>query len=235
MDQYNQKPMLTEAKTAAVGTPIKVRVSVALSDVEWTRVRYALTHQFRMTREGSGVALSGFQKRCRSLVNWCWFRSQLTALDNCIAAAIADVHGGDLVTLQYQRATFIGPIRVNINQQLTLKPSFRSEGIGSCEIEVGIEWLRRVWRLRTKRDAIMFYIISALSLIVLYALAAGLILYGAAVFLLFLADPALVMTSAGGNLTIFLGLFGFLTGVAAITGQAVRNLWRRMVSPRRSV
>ena len=233
MDQHNTTPMLAEDKTVPAGVPIKVRIGVSLDKIEWTRVRYALTHQFRMTRDGADVALRSFRRRSQSIANWCWFRLQLTRVDNSIAAAIADVHGGDLVTVQHQSGAAIGPIRLNILQQITLKPSFKRDGNGACEIEVGIEWLGRVWHLRSKRDAILFYCISALGLVGMYVLAAALILYGAAVFLLFLADPEIVMGSVGGNLTIFLGLFGFLTGVAAITGKAVRNLWHRLASKQR--
>ena len=225
--------MPSTAKTPVVSAPIKVRLSVALSEVEWTRVRYALTHQFRMTREQAEKAMFDFRRRVQSIASWCWFQSTLSQLDNNIAAAIADVHGGDLVTLQSQRAASFGPVRIAIQQQLTLKPTFRNDGAGGCEIEVGLEWFNRVWRLRNKRDAVYFYCVSALGLLVLYLMAGALILYGAAIFLLFLADPELVMKLADGNLKIYLGLFGFLTGLAALTGNAVRYIWRRMFMLRR--
>lgn len=218
--------MPATAKATAVSAPIKVRVNLELDRVEWPRVRYALTHQFRLSPQAADNALKDFQKRVRQTACWCWFETSLSKLDNNIAASIADVHGGDLVTLETNKVSTFA--RLQIKQQLTLKPSFRSEGVGSSELETAIKLRTKTWRIQTKRNAVVLYCATALGLILTYLLAAGVMLYGAAVFLLFLADPELVLHGADGNISMYLGLFGFLTGFAALTGRAVRNLWRRL-------
>ena len=195
----------------------RLQVRVAIEAIDWNSVDAPQ----KLRRE--------FLRKLRSPVNPVWLRRDyLTEDEQKVVRALCERFGAYVLTIEHARAYYEAAFEFNPFAETATARK------GQVKARYALLLFGRRIPIRTMLQAVLFYLMLVLSGTVLYAIGAGLLLYAFAVFLLFLADPAMTTIVATRKASIGLALLCFLVALAGFSGKAVRNVaglacsaWRR--------
>jgi len=216
----------------------RVRIQLDFDAVNWPGVLKILSGRFKLSFLAADRELKDFVRRFLRPFNLYWYlHPHLSEQDNRLLMVVCECHGADVVVLSFRRALHIGALEIQYMQEIEFVPRFRQAepGAGLCRPRIEVRFLGLRVVLGRLWSALCFQAACFVFAVLLYVLGMGLMLYGLAVFLLFLHLPLPVTLAATKQAPLGLALLCFLTGLAAISGRAVRNVfgllwekWRRL-------
>ncbi len=219
-------------------TKPRVRVRVPEEDIQWESVLEALLENGGSDEKSERRSLKSFVRKVRAPFNGQWLRSPLlTGEEQKISLALSELFGADVVTILRERSHGNSHFMISYKGEVELNPFGRIEnendaaGIqaaagrrgfarGSFRLVIaGIEF-----DINTMPRVVLLYTLLMLISVVMYVLVVGMLLYAVAVFLLFIADPEMMTVVAARNPPVGLALLCLLTGLAGLSGKALRNV-----------
>lgn len=215
---------------------IKITQTLPMETVQWPAVLELLHRTFKYSFNDAMEHVRSFTRRVRRPLSASWFlRRELTDQENAIIASICVISGGDSVRLSTGCARKMGFISLQYRFTVTCTPALvREQSHGSAIPQIALSvagrelYLTKLWQVLLTQVAL--FVLGSL----LYALLAGLLLYGVAVLVLFIETPALSTIAATRAPSIGIALVCVLAGLAGIFGRAIRNLsllaWTRVSS-----
>ena len=221
---------------------LRIRAELDLSQVHWKLAASILVSHFDLMQSAAEVLVAGFRRRCEGPLQLTWFKTKaLSKADSQVFAALCEAHGADALSISVTHCFAPGGVTFGYRHQVffQLAPGSRAAG-GVVLAQPGLELIVGKWNvvLRSLRSVLILQLLLVMLAILFYVVAAGCFLYGVAVLLLFLADPAYVTVAATKRLPVGLALVCMLAGLAGICGRAVRNIirlfWQGVSSRRRS-
>jgi len=207
---------MTSNSGAACGASLRIRREMTLEELHWNAVKLHLIGHAAVSSAQADTALKSFIKRFTLPGNPYWhLRSSPDASDRAVLRAAALCHSADTICISHLRSFSTALCRFEHKQ--TLCYDLQS---GSAEMHGSIAALGIILTLDTLPRTIAFDIALCCFAILTYVLLAGCLIYGTAVFVVFLGDPAAVTFAATKNGAIGAALLCYLMAGAV----AVRHL-----------
>lgn len=205
--------------------PMLITKRIAHEDVSWGAVLDSMRRTFRLDVEQATGAVKQFSREFTKPLNLHWFlRSQLSTLDNKIAAALCNVNGADTVELTYAREISFGLFSVPYEQVTTFRPALKEERSGSASTTIQLSVFGRKRTVNSLAQALGIQALIFLIGVALYVLVMGLVLYSIAVTIKLMQAPAHTARYLFNEPAALLAFTCFLMGCAMLCGRAVRNV-----------
>lgn len=214
----------------------RVRVRVPEEDVPWESILESLGENSTVDDKALRRQLKNFVKKIRTPFNGEWLGAPLLSKEEQkIALALSEIFGADVVTILRERSFGSSPLKIVYKGEVELNPFGKMEeervsagsggerrGVAQGNFRLSMPGLEI--DINTMPRAVLFYFLLMLIGIIMYVLIVGMLLYAVAVFLLFLADPEMMTVVATTHSSVGLALLCLLTGLAGLSGKAVRNV-----------
>jgi hypothetical protein len=205
---------------------LTISKSMQVREVPWGRVFEIATERGKLEYKVATREFDRFLTRLLRPFNLYWFLGRRRSdAESRIVDALGEVLGADEVILLHTWKGSLWRIGYLYQFSLYLTPSFRS-ALGRAEsratIECGIAGQGVL--IRHALMAMVVQLVGVVGASLLFALFAGVVLYGVALLLLFFNSPVAVTLSATRNASIGMGLLLSLVVVAAVVGRALANL-----------
>lgn len=219
-----------------------VKKELPLDEVHWPGVLDLLSRRFELSFRQADEILQRFFKRFLRPFCVHWYIGRLSEEENSLLLAACECQGADVLVLSWHKELHLGAFGFLYQQAVQFEPRLKrrkdERPYGACRARIEVALLGRRLVLNSLGAVLCFQVCFLGLALALYVAAMGLLLYGMAVFLLFLHLPVPVTIAATKEASIGLGLLCFLMGLAVIFGRAVRNisalvwgkfrLWRRL-------
>ena len=207
----------------------RFHVRADLEALDWGAVHRSLVEDGKVSEARSRRLIREFIAKLRIPVHAHWLRGRgLSPDEGRVLRALCEIMSADTLTIHSVSNTSALTLGSRCEAEISFSP-FSTPGEGAFG-RVGAIYAVSMPGVHVVIDtfprALAFYSIVLLAGVVFYAVVFGMLLYSLSVFLLFLADPALMTVAATNHPSLGLALLCFLVALAGLSGKAVRNITR---------
>lgn len=211
---------------------ISIQRKIKAEDANWPGAMANLSSKYRLSSQAALKHVDNFLKRLHRPLNLYWFLSRkLSAADNKLIAALCECYGADNLILVTERPLKVPFLPSEYRHELSVKPSFKRDSeessAGSCSSALELKVFRFELTIKSALRLIIVQTIIFLFAALFCAAALALLAYSAAVLLLFIFVPGETTIAATQDARVGIAVLGISLVLAAVFGQAVRNLFRK--------
>lgn len=214
---------------------LRIRSQLSVKQVNWQLVFSILCNNFRVQEEQARKCIASFIESFSEPLSVRWVRgASLSDEERQLLLALCEAHGADIVTLTADRELHLGPIAVSYRHSIIFELS-RPEPNAERALTVGtpaysLSTLGRTVSLSTLSAVVFARVGMLLGGALLTAFLLGLFIYGTAIAVLFLLDPAYMTYAATQKASFGFALLCMLVGAAGIFGRAIANISTTLVA-----
>lgn len=207
---------------------IKLISKIKANEIPWESVQSLLVERFDVTNEHSVRFIRAFKQVLYFPHSPRWIlKGSVSDSENLIVSALCTLKGSDQIFVEVFTIK-ISPLVIDTSIRFTpvFNRELKQKQKGLCQFIIRLRCAGFEKQFSRLTYTILFYIVGLLAGAMVYVASVGLFLYGSAILLLFIKEPAIVFKRVIMSPKIGIAFLCFLVASAAIGGRAIRNIYQ---------